>query len=135
MLVVLLAVAGLTTACGGNSPTSAASPGPFASQAEQVINDLGAGNFQSVWSQFDASLQAQLSVAALTNGWQVYQEQFGSYKSHGSPEFIPLGSLDVEQLPMIMAHGTEEARVTYEPNGKIAGLVLLKAGAPPPAAS
>jgi hypothetical protein len=109
--------------------------GPFASQAEQVINDLAAGNFQAVWGRFDAQLQAQLSIPALANGWRVYQEQFGTYRSHGTPELIRLGSLDVEQLPMLMAHGTEEARVTFQPNGAIAGLVLLRAGAPPPAAS
>jgi hypothetical protein len=125
------------TACGGgpSATTTSVAEGPFASQAEQVINDLAASNFQAVWGMFDASLQGQLSVARLANGWAVYQLEFGHYRSHGTPELIPLGSLDVEQLPMVMVHGTEEARVTFEPNGSIAGLVLLKAGAPPPTAS
>lgn len=100
-----------------------------------MIADLAAGNYQAVWEMFDASLKAQLPVAALQNGWQEYQGQFGSYKGHGNPELIPVGSEDVEQMPMFMAKGTQEARVTFDPTGTIAGLGLLRAGAPPPAAS
>lgn len=127
----------LISACsrGNSATTTSVAAGPFAARASQVISDLAVGNDKTVWAMFDAQLQAQLSVPALADAWQVFEDQYGSYKSHGSAELIPVGSLDVEQLPMTMARGTEEARVTFEPNGSIAGLVLLRAGAPPPAAS
>lgn len=137
----VLAISLISAECSGASSASSNSvaSGPFAAQAEQVIIDLAAGNYQAVWAMFRPSLQAQLSVAALANAWQVFQEQFqeqfGSYKSHGTPELIPVGSLDVEQAPMHMARGTEEARITFQQNGMIAGLYFLKSGAPPPAAS
>ena len=135
MLIPGLVVLAIASACSCTPKHASAAPGPFAAQAEHVIADLAAGNFQTVYGMFDASAKAQISVAALANGWQVYQEEFGSYRGHGSPEFIPVGSLDVEQVPMFMAKGTQLARVTYEPDGAIAGLLLLKAGAPPPSAS
>jgi hypothetical protein len=127
----------ILTSCssGTSGHTTSLNPGPFANQAEQVVADLAASQYQAVWQMFDATLKAQLSESALANGWQLYQERFGSYRGHGKPELIPVGSLDVEQLPMFMGKGTQEARITFEPDGAIAGLGLLKAGAPLPAAS
>jgi uncharacterized protein YceK len=129
-----LAVAIFASGCGSTVHRTPPNPGPFASQAEQVISDLVAGDDQAIWAMTDPTVRSKVSVSQIANGWQLYQEKFGSYRSHGSPELIPVGSLDVEQIPMRMAKGTEEARVTFEQNGALVGLQLLKAGAPPPAA-
>lgn len=83
---------------------------------------------------FDPTLKAHLPIAGVQSGWQAFEERFGIYKRHGQPEVIQVGSLDVEQMMMFMSKGTEEIRVTFDPSGTIAGLGLLKAGAPPPAA-
>ena len=126
----------LLVACSGKAPQpGAVNRGPFAGQAELAITDLAAGQYQTVWTMFDPALKAELPVAAIESGWQSYEGLFGAYKGHGQPLLIQVGSLDVEQMPMFMAKGTQEARVTFDSAGGIAGLGLLKAGAPPPAAS
>ena len=52
-----LAMVCLLTACSssvaGTSPTS---PGPFASQADQLVADLAAGNFTAVERKFDPAM-------------------------------------------------------------------------------
>jgi hypothetical protein len=126
----------LPAACSSGSAQRppAINRGPFAGQAEQVITDLAAGQYQAVWGMFEPTLKVQLPVTGIESGWRAYQQRFGSYRGHGLPELIQVGSLDVEQMPMFMSRGTEEARVTFDPGGSIAGLGLLKAGAPPPSA-
>lgn len=42
------------------------------------------------------------------------------------------GELVVERVPITTSQGTGEVRVTYHPDGTIAGLYFLRAGAPQP---
>jgi hypothetical protein len=52
-----LAVVCFLTACSSGVPgTSPASPGPFASQADQVVADLAAGNFTAVEGKLDPAM-------------------------------------------------------------------------------
>jgi hypothetical protein len=49
-----LALVCLLTACSSSAAgTSPPSPSPFASQADQVMADLAAGNFTAVQGKFD----------------------------------------------------------------------------------
>jgi hypothetical protein len=52
-----LAVVCFLAACSsGVAGTSPASPGPFASQADQVVADLAAGNFTAVEGKLDPAM-------------------------------------------------------------------------------
>jgi len=52
-----LAVVCLLTACSSSGAgTSPASAGPFASQADQVVADLAAGNFTAVEGKLDPAM-------------------------------------------------------------------------------
>jgi Protein of unknown function (DUF3887) len=129
VLIFLSACSSSSLAAPGVSPTR---PGPFASQADQVVADLAAGNFAAVEAMEDATLKAALPLPALQKAWTAYQDQLGSYRSHGAPVSVRVGQLDVERVPVTMAHGQGEVRISFQPAGMIAGLFLLKAGAPPP---
>lgn len=50
-----LAVVCFLAACS-SAGTSPASPGPFASQADQVVADLAAGNFTAVEGKLDPAM-------------------------------------------------------------------------------
>lgn len=137
-LLVSLAVLIFLSACSTSSSGLAAPgvsptrPGSFASQADQVVADLAAGNFAAVEAMEDATLKAALPLPALQKAWTAYQDLLGSYRSHGAPVSVQVGQLDVERVPVTMAHGQGEVRISFQPDGMIAGLYLLKAGAPPP---
>jgi hypothetical protein len=52
-----LAVVCFLTACNSSvAGISPASPGPFASQADQVVADLAAGNFTAVEAKLDPAM-------------------------------------------------------------------------------
>jgi hypothetical protein len=97
-----------------------------------VVDDLASGKYADVEAQFDATMHAQLPLAALQTSWTTYEQVLGPYKSHDQSTSVMKGELDVERVPVTMTNGTGEVRVTFHPDGTIAGLFMLKAGAPPP---
>jgi Protein of unknown function (DUF3887) len=126
----LLAVVCVLAACSSTSTagTSAASAGPFASQADQVVADLAAGNFTAVQARFDpAMIQASQGVP-LPTAWAACQHVLGTYRSHGTPAFARKGQFDLEQVPVRWASGPGSILITYNPDGTIAG---LHCGGPP----
>jgi hypothetical protein len=132
-----LVVVAVLSACGSSGSSNVAGipstrPGPFASQADQVVADLAAGNLAAVADKFDSALTAALPLPGLQKAWTAYQDLLGSYQSHVAPASVPVGQLDVERVPVIMAHGQGEVRIAFRPDGLIEGLFFLKAGAPPP---
>lgn len=122
--VAALAVAGTIFAGCGGSSSSATSSKAFAGHAEQVVSDIAAGNDQAVWGMFDATMKAGLRPALMQLDWQEFQNKYGTYKGFGTPAFTRLGTLYVENVPVVMANGTEDVEVTFESNGMIAGLYL-----------
>ena len=126
-----LAASSALVACSGGG-TSKAKPGPFATRADQVVADLSSGNYQAVAASFDPTMRAQLPVAVLQNDWVSYEQLLGALQSHGEPSSIMKGQLDVERVPVTMANAKGEVRITFHPDGSIAGLFFLKAGAPAP---
>lgn len=114
------------------TPTSALPTGGFGAKADQVVADLVAGRYGAVTAQFDPLLAAQLPTPALASAWTSYQQLLGAYVRHSPPVSAPAGDLDVERVMVTMARGSGEVRVTFHPDGTIAGLYLLQAGAPAP---
>ena len=135
VLAETLFVASLGAACGnggGFTTTTSIAPGPYASQAEQVMTDLASGNFQAVYAMEDPVTQLHLTVAVLASGWSDFTGGRGAYRGHGRPELHRIGSLDVEIVPLTMANGPAESQVTFNPaeNGEIISLLLTRAGEP-----
>jgi ABC-type oligopeptide transport system substrate-binding subunit len=147
----LLATVVALTACGGNgngkaqssTPTSraagsssATTASPTASQghddelALQIFDAIVRGDFKSATTNFDSTMQQQLSPDALSSAWTTYQEAFGKYQSHGDPQDVALGDLTVVNVPLQMAREPGEFRVTFHPNATVAGLYFLKTGVP-----
>jgi hypothetical protein len=115
-----------------SSSTSSPAAVDFKAAASALVDDLAAGKFNEVESKFDTTMKGQLPVAQLQNNWRTYLELVGSYKSHAAPEQVMKGEIAVERVTITTSSGTGEVRVSYHPDGTIAGLFFLKAGAPPP---
>ncbi len=103
--------------------------GAFAARADQVVADLVAGRYAAVTAQFDPLLATQIPTPALASAWTSYQQLLGAYQRHDPPRSVQAGGLDVERIDVTMARGPGEVRVTFHPDGTIAGLYLLQAGA------
>ncbi len=128
------------TACGsGSSGTSSAGPsttaaqGQYDQQAEQILDSIVRGDSNSATAHFDPTMQQKLTPQALTSAWTEYQQQFGTYQSHGDPQDVPRGDLTVVNIPLKMATMPGEFRVTFHDNdGTVAGLYFLETGVPVP---
>jgi Protein of unknown function (DUF3887) len=125
-----LAVVCLLAACSSSAAgTSPASAGPFASQADQVVADLTAGNFTAVQAKFDPAMIQANQAVPLPKAWAACQDALGTYRSHGTPTFAQKGQFDLEQVPVTWANGPGSIIITYNPDGTIAGLHCY--GTPP----
>jgi hypothetical protein len=125
-LALVLLLAGRATASArGTSQT-----GPFDAQALQIVSDLSTGDFTDVEAQFDPTMSAALPQDALAQAWTTYQQMLGTFQSAGQPTSVMLGALTVEQVPVQLAQGPGEVRVTFHPDGTVAGLYFLQPGLP-----
>ncbi len=116
-------------------PQTAASPSaaPAAVDYDQLaLDELDkvVNGSDEVTSGFGDTMQQRLSAEQVAAGWAAYQQQLGNYQSHGDPADVPRGALTVVDVPLTMERGPGLFRITFDPDGRIAGLFLLKSGTP-----
>jgi len=133
--VAACSTAGQSGAAKPAQPPAAASPsaGPAAVDYDQLaLDELDkiVNGSDEVTSGFDDTMRQRLSADQVAASWAAYQKQFGNYQSHGDPADIPRGALTVVDVPLTMERGPGLFRTTFDPDGHIAGLFLLKSGTP-----
>jgi hypothetical protein len=91
-------------------------------RAEQVIDDLVAGNFGKIEAQYDEKMAAALPPGKLGAGFATITQQVGAFQSIVSTRTSTVQGLDVAKIVCKFANSTLDATVAYDPDGKIAGL-------------
>ena len=132
MKFALFAVALLAVLVFPAGRAAAGTGGSFDARAEQVVTDLNAGDFSDVAAEFDATMSSQLTADDLALAWKTYQDLLGSFQSAGQPTSVMRGDITVEQVPVQLAQSPGEVRVSFNPDGTIAGLFFLRPGVPVP---
>jgi hypothetical protein len=112
------------------SSSAAAAPSQDDQLALQILDAIVRGDFQTATAGFDDQMKQKLTPQDLSSSWATYQEAFGKYQSHGSPQDVALGALTVVNIPLQMQTQPGEFRVTFHPDQTVAGLFFLKAGTP-----
>jgi hypothetical protein len=107
--------------------TASASPGPA---ALALLSDVVHSRDTAVVARFDPQMRASLSATKLRDDWWLYRLAFGRYLGHGPPTVVKLGSLVVVRVPLRMSTRRGEFRVSFAPDGRIAGLYFLRTGVP-----
>ncbi len=137
--MLLVCAAGCSTAANGPSPSTTetatatvAASGDFKAQASAVVDEIAAGRYADAEAKFDVTMKARLPAAQLLDAWRTYQQTNGTYKSHGTPTEVLRGDIHVERVPITTSTGTGEVRISYHPDGTIAGLFFLNANPPAP---
>lgn len=120
----VVAVGALCAACGTGYP--AATVQHDETLAASVFTDLAAGNATQVVGQFDATMTAALPAAKLGQGWSALTAANGAFQKEGAPTAFGAGGDLVVDIPLEFAHGTRLGRVSYDSQGQVAGLFLLK---------
>ena len=96
------------------------------SQALSVLDEMAAGRWTAVRSRFDATMMRDLSADELANGWNKVVAADGTYGGHGQPRVTVSGDLAIVDVNTTFGATTVDYRITFDPNGQIAGLYLLR---------
>lgn len=100
--------------------------------ALDTLDEVVRGDFTAVSDRFDETIRHQASPESLATSWKDYQEQFGTYRSHGDPQQVASLQGTVVNVPLRMAKQPGEFRVTFAEDGRLTGLYFLRTGVPVP---
>ncbi|MFZ3331023.1 MAG: alpha/beta fold hydrolase [Candidatus Acidiferrales bacterium] len=90
--------------------------------AQQVIQELAAGQFDKIEAQYDARMATALPPGKLAESWRSLNEQVGGFQSVTNPHTSKIQGLDVVRLECKFQKAALDATVAFDANGKIAGL-------------
>ena len=97
--------------------------------AQAVLAALGAGDFAKVDSQFTDRMKAALPNG-LEPSWTTVTTQTGAFKSCGTTRVQTMANMQVTVTPCEFAHAKLDAQITFDRQGKIAGIFFRPPTAP-----
>lgn len=128
---LLATVLAAGTLAVGATPTAAAEVAPD-QVALSTLDEIVRGDYPAAAADFNPTMQSLLPTQALQQSWDLYQQVFGAYQSHGAPENIQRGDLTVVNVPLQMTRRPGQFRLSVQPDGSVASLTFLKEGVPVP---
>jgi uncharacterized protein DUF3887 len=130
-LVTVLAAVMLIAGCGREGNPSAASrveDPAIVSSARQAVRDMVDGRYAELRRSFDQQMLKELPAPRIALAWSAFVSLMGAFRSQGDAAVYLRGGFRIVNVEMHMTKGDAQARVTYGPTGKIAGLYLLQPG-------
>jgi dienelactone hydrolase len=109
---------------------------PATDHARRVLDLLGAGKFEEVAAEFNAKMATAMPAAQLRNVWTSVRQQVGVLTSIVSQRVVTqaTGNLTVVNGCQF-EKATLYVMVTFDPEGKIAGMNITPGAAPAPASA
>jgi dienelactone hydrolase len=105
---------------------------PSAVAAKQIIQELVAGQFESVEALYDARMAQALPPGKLADGWRDLNKQAGAFQEITSTETSQVQGLQVVKLQCKFENSALDATVVFNPNGQLGGLSFRPHQVPPP---
>jgi len=131
----VLAVSVVSIGCGresGDLDPSAPENAEVVEEARRVVDEIDQGQYGEVRKRFDKRMTASLSEDQLAKGWEAFESLKGAMRSQGPVEVFKRREYTVVNVELDLAKTKAQMRVTFDKQGKIAGLYFLDAGAPVP---
>ncbi|MGK2869481.1 MAG: DUF3887 domain-containing protein [Mycobacterium sp.] len=129
-LVALVATAAGMSALSMAVPPTASAEVPPDQVALSTLDEIVRGDFPAATAEFNPTMQRMLPNQALQQSWDLYQQVFGAYQSHGLPENIAQGDVTVVTVPLQMARRPGQFRLSVQPDGTVTSLTFLREGVP-----
>ena len=107
-------------------PVDAADPPVDASAAVEVAEALLSGTYEEVTSQFNAEMAEAVSAQELADVTESALADFGPVVDIGDPGSVVHDGGLVFMVPVSFSEAFAHVRVTYDGDGEIAGLYLLR---------
>jgi hypothetical protein len=131
-IVAAVAAATVGSFCLSAPPLATAEAAPADQVALSTLDEIVRGDYPAATAEFNPTMQTMLPTPALQQSWDLYQQVFGAYVSHGVPENIARGEVTVVTVPLQMARRPGQFRVSVQPDGTLAALTFLREGVPVP---
>jgi hypothetical protein len=93
-----------------------------------LLADLVAGRWAEVCRDFDERVARRLDAEGLAEMWARLTAMIGQVEQVGEPLAYPAGHLTLVDIPLSFEAAERTARVTYDRDGKVAGLHFLPPG-------
>jgi len=90
--------------------------------AQKVVQELTAGQFEKIEAQYDERMAAALPPGKLGESWKGLIQQIGAFESIVDTKSSKTQGLDVVTMTCKFENVVLDAHVSFDPDGKIAGL-------------
>lgn len=98
-------------------------------KAIMIFSDMAAGSWERARRHFGATMRSQLDADRLAAGWAQTIGMIGSFERMGEPLAYPAGDNTIIDIPLYFEAGERTGRVTFSPDGEVAGLFIRPASA------
>jgi hypothetical protein len=97
-------------------------------RALRLFGDLVSGRWAAVCATFDANVAAKLDGTRLAAAWAQVIGMVGRYERRDAPSVYQAGDYTLVDVPLYFEAGERMGRVTYDRDGRVAGLFFLPRG-------
>jgi hypothetical protein len=99
-----------------------------ANRAGAILTSMAAGQWEAARRDFGELMLASLDAGRLAGAWALTIGQVGCFERAGEPAARPLPDGTVVDTPLYFEAGERSLRVTFSPDGTVAGLFIRPAG-------
>ena len=124
---LLLALARGPAAATGSSPAPSERSGAL---AREVATLIAKGDLDAVAARFSPQMAAALPAERFREVWNSLPAQLGTLKSLGTPVVRTDGGVESAWVPATFEKAELSLRMTFDAEGRLAGLLLLPGGPP-----
>lgn len=99
--------------------------------ANSVVAEMARGEFEKVTARFDAKMQESLSLERLRTTWASLEQQAGKFQHSGAATSSEHDGYFIVVVPCEFENTALDAKVVYDSDDKMAGLLLTPHAAAP----
>jgi Protein of unknown function (DUF3887) len=108
-------------------PMEPAAPGT-GDRALELLDDLVGGQWAAVCARFSPAVAAKLDADGLAAAWAQVIGLVGAYERRDGPRVFQAGDYAVVDVPLYFEAGERTGRISYDREGRVAGLFFLPRG-------
>jgi hypothetical protein len=97
-------------------------------RATALLDDLLAGHWAAVCATFDHNVAAKLDDTKLAAAWAQVIGMAGRYERRGAASVYQAGDYTVVDVPLFFEAAERVGRISYDRDGRVAGLFFLPRG-------
>lgn len=112
----------LTGSTRGQPAREVAAPAPIVSDAKRVIDLLEHREFEKATERWDSAMMTELPTPRVRDFWLELERQVGKLTAVGEPAVKTEGDYRTVVIPLDFERAAMEASVTYNGQGKVAGI-------------